>query len=122
MIRNCCLHTEPGGAENHSFSIFLSGLVRQTHCHIDFMLHFLYQSVALLAGHFCDTLVLSQTLKLSSKATELTTAICLIQTRLVSKATPSWDWGCGHVVKQLLVLWSSCVPSIKAESLILLGL
>ena len=66
------------------------------------MFHFLDQSVALLAGNFCDTLVLSQTKKLSSKATELTTAICLIQTWLVSQATPSWDWVCGYVVKQLL--------------------
>ena len=67
--------------------------VGQTRCHSDFLLHFLYQSVALLTGHFCDTLVLSQTQKLSSKTTELTTAICLIQTRLVSQATPSLDGG-----------------------------
>ena len=95
MIRNCCLHTEPGGAENHSFSIFLSGLPGQTRCHIYFMLYFLYQSVALLAGHFCDTLVLSQTQELSSKATELTTAICLIQTLA------------GHTLLGLGV-WSRC--------------
>ena len=95
-----------GGCRKSNFlqlSLFLSGLPGQTRCHIYFMLHFLYQSVALLAGHFCDTLVLSQTQKLSSKATELTTAICLIQTRLVSQATPSWDWGRGHVVKHAAV-------------------
>ena len=76
------------------------------------MLHFLYQSVALLAGHFCDTLVLSQTQKLSSKATELTTAICLIQTRLVSQATPYWDWGRGHVVKHMQLLKLFCGPRV----------
>ena len=41
------------------------------------MLHFLHLSVALLTGQVCDTLVLSQTQEVSSKATELTAAICL---------------------------------------------
>ena len=41
--------------------------VEQTRDHIDFMLHFLHQSVALLTKQCSDTLFLSQTQKLSSK-------------------------------------------------------
>ena len=60
----------------------------QTRYHIDFLPHFLHQSVALLTGQCSDTLILSQTKKLSRKATELTAAIlCLIQTRLYTGST-----------------------------------
>ena len=60
--RNCRLHTEPAGAENHIISIlFPSDLGRQTRNHINFMLHFLHQCLALLTGHYSDTLVLSPT-------------------------------------------------------------
>ena len=59
----------------------------QTRYHIDFLPHFLHQSVALLTGQCSDTLILSQTQKLSRKATELTAAICLIQTWLYTGST-----------------------------------
>ena len=82
--RNCPLHTELEGVEN-LFVFFLSFAVsRANSLPHRFFSPLLHQSVALLTRHFCDTLVLSQTQKLSSKATELTTTICLIQTRLTS--------------------------------------
>ena len=82
------------------------GPVGQTRCHIDFLLHFLYQSVALFAGHFCDTLVLSQTRKLSSKATELTTAMSNTETTSLV----------GHTLLELGV-WSRCEAAVARASL-----
>ena len=44
-------------------SFFLWPSVGQTRYHIDFMLHFLHQSVSLLTGLCSDALVLSETFK-----------------------------------------------------------
>ena len=95
VTRDCRLYTVPAGVKNHILAFFLSTLQGQTRYHIDFLLRFLHQSVALLiTGQRSDTLILSQTQKLSRKATELSTAICLIQTRLYtqSKCTGSWQY------------------------------
>ena len=48
-------------------SFFLSDPVGKTRYHVNFMLHYLYQSVALLTGHGSDTSVLSTTQKLSKR-------------------------------------------------------
>ena len=53
-----------GGAENGNFSIlFPWAPVGQTRNHINFMLHFLHQSIALLTGHCSDALLSSPTQK-----------------------------------------------------------
>ena len=61
-----------GGAENRisPSCFFLPSPVGQTRYQIDFLIHFLYQSVTILSGHLSDALVLSPIQKLSSKAKE----------------------------------------------------